>query len=396
MKKTVFSALVMVLACSCGKGIGNESGSAFGWATCETQEGGYYEVIGGGNGRKVVLKSNGKDMRPEIERAIKENDVVVFDGSEGPFMMSGAIKLEDVIGKSLLGVNGARLQTEFSVTEEIKAMLESAGIGDRSPHRSGGVLPNGRKVAEEKEYNIRLKMIEYMDDENESYRSSGFFSLHGCENIIIRNISFEGPGSIDVGGADLLNFSNGTNHVWVDHCSFMDGMDGNFDINSRSDFITVSWCRFGYTERSYDHMASCLIGSNEDPSQGEDNFNITYAYCLWDKGCQVRMPVVRFGKVHVYNNWYDCAGNYAPAIDACIGAEVLVENCYFDEGVENIFRARNGALAWQLRGNIYVEDFEPSGSGQVAMPYEYSLLPAGEVPVALGGECGAGATLSEI
>ncbi len=49
----------------------------------------------------------------------------------------------------------------------------------------------------------------------------------GSNNVIIRNLIFEGPGAYDVDGQDNLT-NEGTN-IWVDHCEFQDGMDGNFD-----------------------------------------------------------------------------------------------------------------------------------------------------------------------
>ena len=173
-----------------------------------------------------------------------------------------------------------------------------------------------------------------------------------------------------------------------------DGMDGNFDINTRSDFITVSWCSFSYTNRAYDHKASNLIGNSNDPvRQGADNLNITFAWCVWGEGCEVRMPVVTFGKVHVLNCLYDCAGNYAPAVNAKYEAEVLVEGCYFKKGVKNIFEADPEALAYQFKDNIFREKFKPEDKGSVVMPYSYAPVPASRVPRLLEGEQGAGPTL---
>ena len=59
--------------------------------------------------------------------------------------------------------------------------------------------------------------------------NSGILYLKGS-NIILRNIIFEGPGAYDCDGWDNLCLDKATN-VWVDHCDFQDGVDGNFDIN---------------------------------------------------------------------------------------------------------------------------------------------------------------------
>ena len=282
----------------------------FGWATCTSLEkGGHYDLTGGNPAKTVILQSNGLDMREDIIKSVKDYDVIVFDGSCGDFIVSSSMRFSGLRDKTFLGINGARLKTQFEVTPELTKLLDDAGVKQMSDQGDGGKLSNGAFVYEEREQHTRQAIIDYTGDQKEIYRNSGIFNMLDCRNIIIRNIAFEGPGPIDVGGADLLTLSRGSEHIWVDHCSFTDGMDGNFDINSKSDFITVSWCTFSYTDKAYDHKASNLIASSERPDQGEDNLNITYAYCVWGNGCEVRMPAVRWGRIHLLNNLYDCAGN---------------------------------------------------------------------------------------
>ena len=57
---------------------------------------------------------------------------------------------------------------------------------------------------------------------------NGILNIKGY-NVILRNIIFAGPGAIDVDGDDPLSIESATN-VWVDHCTFYDGRDGNLDI----------------------------------------------------------------------------------------------------------------------------------------------------------------------
>jgi len=57
---------------------------------------------------------------------------------------------------------------------------------------------------------------------------SGILNLKsGSSNVIIRNLIFEGPGAYDTDGRDNLT-SDGCVNLWVDHCEFQDGTDGNF------------------------------------------------------------------------------------------------------------------------------------------------------------------------
>ena len=109
---------------------------------------------------------------------------------------------------------------------------------------------------------------ESKDDLNPKEKS-GILSIKNCSNIIIRNVTFKGPGAYDVDGRDNLFIANG-HHIWVDHCDFQDAIDGNLDISNGSDLITVSWCRFRYkiapwkggSGGSPDHRFSNLIGSS--------------------------------------------------------------------------------------------------------------------------------------
>ena len=178
-----------------------------------------YNITGGGcysypipsdfKGKVIVLKSNGQDMKKDIQNAIKQNDVIIFDGSDGDFIVSSNIYVEGA-NKTLLGINNARLCTKWFVTNDIITALNKAGVLNMSTHDGGGMLPNGQFVREETEYNTRKIIIELTGDQSESYRRSGILTVRQ-ENIIIRNMTFVGPGSIDVGGSDLVSF-NGAKH----------------------------------------------------------------------------------------------------------------------------------------------------------------------------------------
>ena len=67
----------------------------------------------------------------------------------------------------------------------------------------------------------------------------------GSDNLILRNVTFKSAGAYDVDGNDNLCI-DGTTNIWVDHCDFQDGVDGNFDAKNASDNIAVTWCKFHY------------------------------------------------------------------------------------------------------------------------------------------------------
>ena len=358
-----------------------------------------FEVTGGGcytypipktfKGKVVVLKSNGQDMRQTIEDAIQQHDVVVLDGSNGEFFVSRNVNVS-VSGKTLLGINNACIRTQWHVTDEIKAALDAAGVPSMRTSGGGGTLPNGQRVREEAEYNTRKMIIEMTGDNKESYRKSGILSLIECQNIVIRNIMFRGPGSIDVGGNDLMSCVNKTKNCWIDHCAFIDGMDGNFDITGMSDFITVSWCTFSYTEHSYMHQNTNLVGYSDREVPGY--LNTTFAFCWWGTGCKQRMPMVRVGKIHMLNNYFTSttANN---CINPRVNSEFLIEGNYIEKGVKRYY-SQNGAIAvtWTADNYVAEDSSLPTSVGAiVTVPYDYSVAPYRDVPKVV--KKGAGATL---
>lgn len=374
----------------------------FGWATSTSlTSGDDYTLTGGGaysidmpnsiTGRKtVIVKNTGGDMRDALLSAITENDIIILDGSAGEISVSRTIELRDLSSKTIIGRNGARLRTAFRLTPATHKLLNDHNVLSLSTSAAAEpfVLPNGARVKEECEYEIRRLFIDHFSDPKESYRHAGLLHLYNCENIIIRNITFRGPGAVDVSGDDLLTLSDHSRHIWVDHCEFIDGIDGNFDINGYSDFITVSWCVFRYTPLTFVHANTNLVGSSDrERGNGEDNLNVTYAFNRWGEGCDQRMPMVRFGTIHVLNNLYDCKGNHG-AVNPRHNSEVLVENNYFDKGVRKIF-SESDSKAFQLRGNIYSEPFkQPADKGTVHIPYKYVAAPAAAIPEAVRGHAG--------
>lgn len=377
----------------------------FGWANCTSlTQGDAYKVTGGADkkvtgegGKQITLVSDGKDMRQRIMDAIRDYDIIILDGKGGDFIVSSTMRMKDISNRTIVGINGARVCTQFYCSPEIHKMLNDAEV---KQFRSVGdgtafTLSNGHKVREPREYKIRQTLIDHNNDQKESFRESGLFNMSGFENIIIRNLILVGPGAIDVGGDDLMTATHNTKHIWIDHCEFIDGMDGNFDINSKSDFITISWCIFRYTERTFIHAYTNLIGANDNAQfNGEDNLNVTYANCIWDKGCDQRMPMVRFGTIHLLNCLYDCANN-AAAINPRRNSEVFIDRCYFGKGVKNIFR-QTDAKAYQFNENIYTEKFEqPADYNKVFIPYKYTGMKAKLLPSVLRASNGAGATLTD-
>ncbi len=240
--------------------------------------------------------------------------------------------------------------------------------------------------------------------------NSGILTLSNCSNIIIRNITFKGGGAYDMDGNDNL-YLNGCSNIWVDHCEFQDGVDGNFDCSNGSDDICVTWCRFRYLINPWpdgpggadDHRFSNLWGGSDKSADTDmGKLNTTFANCWWDEGCKERMPRIRFGKVHLVNCLYSSSiTNY------CIGAgyrcNAYVENCAFtSNGAKNKpwanYATKSGYTDYniQLTGNQGAADnIQHSGSITQFVPsYTYGKYEASLVEsVVSSNEIGAGATL---
>ena len=209
---------------------------------------------------------------------------------------------------------------------------------------------------------------------NQSSDKSGILSFSGS-NIILRNLTFEGPGAYDVDGKDNLTLS-GAKNVWVDHCDFQDGMDGNFDINGNADNITVTWCRFRYL-----------------------TYNITYGYCWWDEGCKERMPRVRNASLHFVNcYWNSSVANYYIGPE---NADCRFEGCTFEGApkTSNIFKQSYGGTNGSIYTNCVATKGLPSNVtdrtvASISYTYPEVLSAADGKTAVTNNTCGAGATLS--
>lgn len=418
MKRISFSLLYCLLAAVASFAQSAYDALApFGFATCKsrTDAGSDKNITGGGcysypiptdvasSKRVVTLLSNGKSMDSEIKNAITKNDIIVFDGSAGDFILKAYVTLSSLSSKTLIGINGATIRTEWQASEEDVAALEANGVSKMSTGSGGGTLPNNVTVKEQAEYWTRKIMIErYDNDYSEWWRKSGIFYITNSSNIIIRNIQFQGPGAMDLGGADLVSIINSSHHIWVDHCDFADGQDGNMDITNYSDFITVSWCSFHYTSHSYMHQNTNLCGSSDDKTGDDDKLDITWAYNHWGTGCNARMPMARYGRFHMLSNYFSCGGNKTSCINPRINSEFLIEGNFFDESIKKIYEESKATKIIWRSNNIYgsrvysqLPETDDVTEAKTLIPYPYDTsLATDNVPAEVGEW--AGATLFEV
>lgn len=271
------------------------------------------------------------------------------------------------------------------------------------------------------------KTIVGMDDNAELY---GGINLKGSSNVIISNLNIHGVWPY-TGPSDTINIDS-SHHIWLNHLNVWNSKDGNLDIKTGADYITVSWCKFWYEDvvcewettesttdknvtykqgetayaKNHGHRLSCLIGSgagdHDDTDMGK--FHITYHHNWFADYVNERMPRVMYGRAHVYNNYYTCSNNLY-----CIGADsyasVLIENNYFSN-VKNPhqFSYPNGAFPASIvaRGNKYDNTSGKKDNGQkiAASPvkvfetttYNYNLNNADDIPEVVKQYAGTNST----
>jgi pectate lyase len=227
----------------------------------------------------------------------------------------------------------------------------------------------------------------------------GHVMIDNASNIIIRNLTFANPKGAGrgIGGGDGLT-ARSSHHVWVDHCTFSDCADGQFDITHGSDFLTVSWCKFYYTNEASDHRLSMLIGNRDDlGTEDSGKLHVTLHHNWIGDLVYERAPRVRFGQVHIFNTYYSATGN-----NICIGlgvsSQVLLESTYFD-GIKRPWKSRSGtnSTPGRLQCNddiiyVYEKQLQMGETSLVSFkpPYTYKLEAASAVKDTVMRYAGAG------
>lgn len=154
----------------------------------------------------------------------------------------------------------------------------------------------------------------------------GYFSINATQNIIIRNLELEAPVDLtaDWSGTDWNSSFKAISVVtgkqlWIDHCTLSDGThfdsaevatingitrtvqrhDGLIDIEDSSDYVTISYTVFKNHDKT-----NIVGGSGDQNGPKERAYNrLTFSNNIWENSVQ-RAPRARFGRIHVYNNYY--------------------------------------------------------------------------------------------
>ncbi len=330
--------LAFVLFCSGIAQAAVDQCTPIGWATREGRTGGEFNVTGGGDATPVIVTSF-----TDLQKYAKDSkpQVIYIDGT---------------LGSGWSGTTGDRL----NITASNKTII--------------GLKPG-----------TLLKAPIHITSK--------------ASNIIVRNIVIQGPGSNADQAWDNLTIEGEAKNIWIDHCEFWDGQDGNADVVKGADNVTFTWCIFGYKKKST-HNLSNLIGSSDNEPVSEGKLNVTYMFNWWQAANQ-RKPRCRYGNVHVVNNLLtgDASitnGTDVLGVSAGHMCTVRTERNVFINESNPIYTGNaNGTGVNETIDNIFTNcSGNTKGTGKsFTPPYEYEsiMLKASEVEAAV--KAGAGANL---
>lgn len=249
--------------------------------------------------------------------------------------------------------------------------------------------------------------------------------LDKVTNVIIRNLNLRNPCDFhpvwDPADGARGNWNaqfdaiavSASRRVWIDHNSFTDapltddlaplenGMpkqchDGALDISNGSDLVTVSYNRFAL------HEKNSLIGSGDNATGDAGKLRVTFSHNLFDHVAS-RAPRVRFGKVHLFNNYHAGARRHAAyphqySVGAGKQSDIIAHaNVYDVEGARgcgDVVRSHGADASFTdhgslLNGALLAQCPVPSATAW-KVPYPFTPLPAAQVRQHVLDNAGAG------
>lgn len=142
-------------------------------------------------------------------------------------------------------------------------------------------------------------------------RGGGLFVQGGAGNVIINNLKLRDSPN------DLIRFFDGGEYMWVHHCDLSNGGDGAFDATEGVTHVTISYSHL------FDHDKAMLVGASSDTGDGA-SMRWTAHHNWYDNVVQ-RLPFIRFGRAHSFNNLFEWVSGTAMSA-RLEPAQILVEN----------------------------------------------------------------------
>ncbi|MDR7331835.1 hypothetical protein [Roseateles asaccharophilus] len=251
-------------------------------------------------------------------------------------------------------------------------------------------------------------------------------------NIILRNLALDTPWDVnpeDSGNAymDGIAITRGQ-QIWIDHVTISDGdtpdslasdtrHDGALDIIRGSDYVTVSHSVFTK------HHKTTLVGNGDSGRAWSDagRLHVTMTGNWWDHPYS-RLPLVRFGQLHLYNNLVsgstttdDADKKFASGLDVRYQSDVISENNFYEftglkpREVCGKLAGGKDAISFRSSGHRFISDKGDDGKPMTGVidvqlqgceglpvkqnwvpPYAYTLRTADATRAAVQQSAGAG------
>lgn len=256
-------------------------------------------------------------------------------------------------------------------------------------------------------------------------------SIKGIQNVIVRNLTIVNPCDInpvwDPNDGSTGNWNSeydgivvdGSQRVWIDHNVFTDAPitddklavengkvkqchDGALDVKNGSDYVTISNNRFELHEKNN------LIGSSDSKTSDDGHLTVTFNNNYFLNVAE-RAPRVRFGKVHIYNNYFEGSRSHPVykhqySIGVAYKAKIIAQNNAFEiagaSSCPDIMKnpgssSMTGAIVESgslLNGGALSAGGACSFSNAVGwtVPYSVNLLNAADVKQSVLGNAGTG------
>ncbi|ROQ25907.1 pectate lyase family protein [Gallaecimonas pentaromativorans] len=207
--------------------------------------------------------------------------------------------------------------------------------------------------------------------------------IREASNIIIRNIhvrNVKKSGSPLSNGGDAIGMESDVHNIWVDHNELeasggeSDGYDALIDMKATTQYVTVSYNYLHHSGRGG------LMGSSDSDT---DNTYVTFHH-NWYENVDSRMPLLRHGTAHAYNNYYNHISK--SGMNPRIGGQIKAENNVFEDAQNPIGTFYTDDMGfWDVSGNIFTnvtwldnDTNHPAGPNPVSttsisIPYSYQL-----------------------
>lgn len=265
------------------------------------------------------------------------------------FKMIGYANVEAEGLMTTTGGEGGTIDT-VSTLEELQAYAKS-----REKNTSPGILYIRGKIESPASLTVSIKHgtnVSIIGVGRDAELKNVGLNIWDYTNVIVRNLTIHEV----LYPNDAITIDE-CHHVWIDHCELysktgesigVDTYDGLLDIKNGSRYVTVSW------NYLHDHMKCSLIGHSDGSSHEaiDSQFKITCHHNYF-QNTDGRNPSLRFGALHMFNNYLENITDYGIAIRQ--GAHLKLENNHFESVhipiTTNKFDGPEGYVC--LSGNIY-------------------------------------------